>query len=82
VALFGGIDGLDVCRRVAEQIERFLKPNGVLMLEIGYSQGPGVKDLLEQTGAFRHIEVEKDHTRNDRLVIAGRAEMQSRSSMW
>lgn len=69
-ALHAGDDGLDVYLRIAEQVDDFLKPTGVLMLEIGYAQGPAVKDLLEQTGAFAEIKIEKDTSNNDRVVTA------------
>jgi len=69
-ALFAGIDGLDIYRRIIEKAEEFLKPDAALMLEIGYAQGPAVKELLEKTGAFTEIKIEKDPHNNDRIVIA------------
>jgi len=71
-ALLAGADGLDLYRRIAEQIDRFLKPDGALLLEIGYSQGPAVRDLLERTALFATIAIEKDHQNQDRIVIARR----------
>ncbi len=70
VALFAGVDGLDIYRRVIEKTDRFLKPNAALMLEIGFAQGPAIKELLEQTGAFTEIKIEKDLHNNDRIAIA------------
>ncbi|MCD6395505.1 MAG: peptide chain release factor N(5)-glutamine methyltransferase [Planctomycetes bacterium] len=72
-ALYGGIDGLDVYRRIAEKIDPFLKPDGALILEIGYAQGPAIRQLLEQTALFKNIKVEKDHSNNDRIVTAHKA---------
>jgi len=72
IALFAGDDGLDVYRRIIEKADQFLKPEAVLMLEIGYAQGPAVKELLEQTEAFAEITIEKDVHDNDRIVIAKR----------
>ncbi len=69
-ALFAGVDGLDVYRRICEKVENFLKPDAALMLETGYAQGQAVKGLLEQTGGFAEITVEKDLHDNDRIVIA------------
>jgi methylase of polypeptide subunit release factors len=40
------------------------------MLEIGYAQGPAVRELLEQTGAFVKIKIAKDPENNDRVVTA------------
>ncbi len=69
-ALYGGVDGLDVYRRIAEKIDPFLKPDAALILEIGYAQGPPVRQLLEETALFKQIKVEKDHSNNDRIVTA------------
>lgn len=69
-ALLAGEDGLDVYRRIIEKADEFLKPGAALMLEIGYAQGPAVRELLEQTGAFAEIKIEKDFYDNDRIVIA------------
>jgi release factor glutamine methyltransferase len=65
-----GEDGLDIYRRLAEKVDQFLKPNAALMLEIGYAQGPAVQSLLEQTGTFAEIKIEKDLHNNDRIVTA------------
>jgi len=71
-ALFAGADGLDIYRRIAEKVDEFLKPDGALMLEIGYAQGAAVRELLEQTDIFAKIKIGKDHQNNDRVVIAKR----------
>jgi release factor glutamine methyltransferase len=68
LALFAGVDGLDVYRRIIEQADGFLKSDAALMLEIGYSQGPAVKELLEQSGVFVEVKIEKDFNDNDRIV--------------
>jgi len=70
VALFAGADGLDIYHRIIERVDVFLKPDAALMLEIDYSQGPAVRELLEQTGCFSKISIEKDFHNNDRIVIA------------
>ncbi len=70
LALFAGIDGLDVYRRIIEKAGDYLKPGAALMLEIGYAQGPAIKELLEQTVIFADIKIEKDFHNNDRIVTA------------
>jgi len=70
IALYAGEDGLDVYRRIIEKVDQFLKPDAVLMLEIGYAQGQAVTELLEQTGCFNKITIEKDFHNNDRIVTA------------
>ena len=69
-ALLAGADGMDVYRRIIEKVYEFLKPGAVLMLEIGYAQGPAIRKLLEQTGAFAQIKIEKDFHDNDRIITA------------
>ena len=69
-ALFAGEDGMDVYRRIVKPVDEFLKPDAALMLEIGYAQGPAVKELLEQTETFADIKIEKDFHDNDRIVTA------------
>jgi release factor glutamine methyltransferase len=69
-ALWAGPEGLDVYKRIFEKIDPFLKPGGGLFLEISYAQGRTVPRLLEQTGLFADIKVEKDVHANDRLVTA------------
>jgi release factor glutamine methyltransferase len=70
LALFAGIDGLGVYRRICERIADFLKPGAVLILEIGYNQAHAVRELLEQAGCFTEIKIEKDLNNNDRIVTA------------
>ena len=73
LALFAGVDGLDVYRRIIDKADCFLRPDGALILEIGYAQGPAIKELLEQTGAFAEIKIEKDFNHNDRIATALKA---------
>jgi release factor glutamine methyltransferase len=70
LALFAGIDGLDIYRRILEKVDEFLKPDSALIMEIGYAQGPAIKEMLEKTEIFSAIKIEKDFSNNDRIVIA------------
>jgi len=49
-ALFAGRDGLDPYRRVARDILRYLRPTGILILEIGRGQGAMVREILGAAG--------------------------------
>ncbi|UCE99622.1 MAG: peptide chain release factor N(5)-glutamine methyltransferase [Planctomycetota bacterium] len=69
-ALFAGADGLDFYRQICEKAEAFLKPDAALIMEISYSQGQGVRELLEQRVRFSEITIEKDFHDNDRIAIA------------
>ena len=77
LALFTGDDGLDIYRRIIKDVNKFLKPDAALMMEIGYEQGRAVRELLEsldstrdKQAGFGEIVVEKDHCGNDRIAIA------------
>ena len=72
IALYAGQDGLDIYRRLIEKVDEFLKPDAAFMLEIGFAQGRAVRELLEQTGAFAEIKIEKDPHNNDRIATARR----------
>ncbi len=43
MALDGGPDGLELVRRLLEQLARVIRPGGVAFLEIGADQGPAVR---------------------------------------
>jgi release factor glutamine methyltransferase len=69
LALAAGTDGLDIIKRIAAGAGQFLKPAAVLMLEIGNTQGPEVLKLLDDTGCFDTVTIEKDYNKLDRLAI-------------
>ena len=70
LALDGGVEGLDIYNKIAADIGRHLKKDGLILLEIGYLQGPQVKILLEETKVFASVKIEKDLSNNDRIVSA------------
>lgn len=70
LALHGGFDGLAVYRRIVDQVNNFLKPDTAVMMEIGYAQGSAIRHLLESTGLFASVTIEKDLSNNDRIAIA------------
>lgn len=48
LALVAGSDGLDAYRIIAAQAPAALNPDGVLMLEHGYDQAEGIREVLRQ----------------------------------
>jgi release factor glutamine methyltransferase len=80
LALHAGADGLDFYRRIAGKVDGYLKPDGVLLLEIGYQQGDAARALFQNTGAFAEVRVEKDLNRNDRLVVVEKARQPTRQT--
>ncbi len=69
-ALDGGSDGLDVIRRLIAEAPGWLRPGGLLAVEIGENQGMTVSDLARQD--FSDVEVRKDLAGLDRLLVARR----------
>ena len=69
VALNGGLDGLDLIRKVIYKSNSLLKRNGLLAIEIGFNQYLKVSSLLRQYG-FREMSRECDHNHNVRCIIS------------
>ena len=69
IALYGGEDGLDAYRIIISNAKNYLKPQGKLILEIGYDQAESVTKLLRKAG-FNMIKLHQDLGRNDRVLIA------------
>lgn len=67
LALDGGKDGLKVMSKLVKDAPRFLKKNGLLIVEIGTKQGLAVERLFANAG-FEKIEVIKDFQGHDRIV--------------
>lgn len=67
-ALDGGEDGLDFYRRITAEAPAYLKPGGLLLLEIGYDQGEAVGTLALDTGRFEGIRIIRDLAGHDRVV--------------
>ena len=69
LALEAGPDGLDAITKLLQQVGRYLRPEGVIFLEIGYDQGRAVKELAHRLlPNARHISVRQDYHGHDRLV--------------
>lgn len=71
LALDGSADGLKFYREICTNAVNYLNKNGKIFLEIGYDQGQTVPELLRENG-FSDIQVLKDLSGNDRMVIAGK----------
>ena len=67
LALFGGSDGLDVVREIADFALQALRPGGVLMMEHSNLQGAAIAELLAEHG-FRTIHTERDLLGRDRFT--------------
>lgn len=67
IALTDEGDGLTFYRRINDIIEKILKPQGMLFLEIGFDQADDVKKIYDEK--FKDIKIVKDYCGNDRVFI-------------
>lgn len=69
LALYGGRDGLDFYRSIAQHYRTALKPGGFLALEFGMGQGDDVCNILTEYG-YTILERTKDFNDRERAVLA------------
>jgi release factor glutamine methyltransferase len=70
-ALDGGADGLELIRRLSEQLLGHLRTGGFAALEVGAGQAAEVTKLLETVG-LRAVKVLRDYAGFERVVIGWR----------
>jgi release factor glutamine methyltransferase len=68
VALSPGPDGLSVIRRLLNEAPAFLKPNGYLLMEIGFDQGEAVRGLIDEA-VWSLLEIRPDLQSIPRIVV-------------
>lgn len=68
-ALDGGMDGLDFYRKIMPGLGNYLAGPGLLALEVGRGQSGEVVSLVSQTGLFKEVNVVKDYSAVDRVVV-------------
>jgi len=68
VALSPGADGLSVIRRLLTDAPAFLKPNGHLLMEIGFDQGEKVRNLIGES-VWSLLEIRPDLQCIPRIVV-------------
>ena len=69
IALNGGLDGLDLIKKIIYKSKYLLKRNGLLALEIGYGQYRKISSILRRQ-KFREIAKEYDNSSNVRCIIS------------
>ena len=68
VALSPGTDGLSVIRRLLTEAPAYLKPNGHLLMEIGFDQGEAVENLIDAS-VWSLLEIRPDLQGIPRIVV-------------
>jgi len=70
-ALDGGVDGLDLIRRLVAGCARHIAPGGLVALEHGFDQGAPVRELLERApGPFEPAQTRADLAGHPRVTAA------------
>ncbi len=69
-ALDGGADGLIFYRKITDFAAKKLNSGGILAYEIGYNQAHTVKEIIDNTNSFKHVEIIKDLSGLDRVILA------------
>ena len=72
LALDGGVDGLDLVRRLLRQAPARLAPGGRLALEIGAEQGDRVLALCREAFPQAKVRLERDLAGLDRIALVDR----------
>jgi release factor glutamine methyltransferase len=71
-ALDGGVDGLVVIRRLLREGPVWLRPGGVMFVEIGEEHGPAVTALVGADPRYAAAQVHRDFRGQDRILEAWR----------
>ncbi|GAB4459531.1 MAG: peptide chain release factor N(5)-glutamine methyltransferase [Elainellaceae cyanobacterium] len=71
-ALDGGPDGLDCIRHIAQTAPHYLKPSGLLLLEMMAGQAPAVAQILTHTGQYASIQIHPDLAGIERFAVGVR----------
>lgn len=68
-AIDGGADGLDFYRELIPSARRYLKYEGLLILELGDGQASSVADIIESSG-YTQIQIIRDYAGIERIIKA------------
>lgn len=71
VALFAGSDGLAIIRALIDGAAERLKTGGLLLMEVGFTHAPAVRELL-QDGRWSNVGTIRDSGRCERVIEACR----------
>ncbi len=75
LALDGGADGLRVACEIIEASPSWVRPGGVLLLEIGAEQAEAIQAVVAASGQWEPARVRCDLAGRPRVVVARRKEM-------
>ena len=71
LALDGGLDGLDAYKEILHALKPLLKPNTVIIFEIGFDQAKKVLKLMKEVNIM-NIKVFKDYSNKNRFIMGSK----------
>ena len=69
MALFAENNGLAIYQKIAEQAQSKLAKDGKIFLEIGFMQGPAVKEIFQAAFPKKQVSIHQDLFGNDRMIV-------------
>lgn len=69
MALFAENNGLAIYQKLAKQAQSKLAKDGKIFLEIGFMQGPAVKELFKAAFPKKQVSIHQDLFGNDRMIV-------------
>ena len=69
MALFAENNGLAIYQKLAQQSQSKLAKDGKIFLEIGFMQGPAVKELFQEAFPKKQVSIHQDLFGNDRMIV-------------
>jgi len=79
-ALDGGADGLTFYRYLFAEGPQYLSDDGIAIVEVGHRQASEVSRIVVQTHRWRLLEVVKDYSGIERVIVAQRQQGESGSA--
>lgn len=70
IALFAGDDGQAMYAPLIGEAPNFLKPSGLLVLELGYDSLSGVQKLIAETQSWTQVQIKNDLAQIPRVISA------------
>jgi release factor glutamine methyltransferase len=68
LALDGAADGLHCLRHIIQSAFLFLKPRGVIILEIGHDQKEPLTQMIAECGQYEEVDFHQDYGGYDRIL--------------
>lgn len=69
LALFAAEDGLQLYRKMTEQLPEIMNAPSFIGFEIGYAQGPAVQKMLQKAFPLADVEIVQDINQKNRFVF-------------